>query len=89
MPRKRMSLRAIAQMKRENRQLRERLSSLRHDLSYPIYAGTEIARGSVCTEATASLRTAQRLGFLNVVSVEHDGSLNVRAVKPIFTVAGS
>jgi hypothetical protein len=86
MPRKRMSLRAIASMKRENRRLRDRLSQLRNTLSYPIYAGVEITRGTVCVDATASLRTSQQLGFLNVVSVTQDGSLHVRAIKPDFTV---
>lgn len=83
-----MSLRAIARMKRENRRLHNRLNQLQSTLSYPNYAGIEIAHGTVCTDASASIRTGQKLGFLNIVLVNEDGSLRVRAIKPNFTVGG-
>lgn len=86
MARKRMSLRAIAAMKRENRALRGRLEQLRSALNFPNYQGVQIAHGTICVEAGAAIRTSAKLGFLNVVIPNDSGSFQVRAIKPDFSV---
>ena len=73
---KKLSLRAQARLKRENRELRARLN----DALNGAYPGVVVARVTLCVESKAEVRTAHRLGFSLVVR-ESGGDLILHAVR--------
>jgi hypothetical protein len=76
--RKRMSLRAIARMKRENRELRERLSSAtRRDEYHTLSTWTDFGQRK-CDE----VKTATKLGYTVEVYITGD-SATFTAVKRV------
>lgn len=79
MARKRMSVRAIARMKRENRELHARLSSAKKiDQQTSLTAWTGLSR------LHAEVKTARRLGFTVEVSESGDDGVTTTAVKRVY-----
>lgn len=66
MTRKRMSLRAIARMKRENRELRDRLA-----VAYRVEQRTFMTRWTGVAKLCTEVQTIRKLGF--VVEIVDDG----------------
>ena len=75
-PRKGLSLRAQARLKRENRELRARLNEIVNG-GYP---GTVVSRMAVGAVELATIRTAHRLGYSIVVRDNSDGTIALHAV---------
>lgn len=73
---KKLSLRAQARLKRENRELRERLN----DIINGSYPGTVVSRITLDSTVAAEIRTANRLGFSLVVR-DSGGVLAFHAVR--------
>lgn len=77
MARRRMSLRAIASMKRENRALRETLSAVRHG-GYG--RTTRIVKVTLSDVEDAKIQTAHTLGYTTLLRDNNDGSFSVQAI---------
>jgi hypothetical protein len=70
-----MSLRAIARMKREIRELRAELSAVKTGSR-----GTRVSRLILTSVQDAEINTAHRLGYITVLRNNHDGSFGVHAL---------
>ena len=78
MPRSRMSLRAIARMRRENRELRERLSVAKR-----VEQTTSLTSWTGVSKIHAEVKTATRLGFVVEVSASGDDGITTTAVRRV------
>lgn len=76
MARKRMSLRAIARMKRENRELRNTLSGVKTG-----GCGTRITRLNLLSSEDGKIKTAHLLGYTTLLRDNYDGTFGVVALK--------
>lgn len=75
MPRRRMSLRAIARMKRENRELRDVIDGVKQG-----YRGTRVSKLILSSVQDAEIKTAHTLGYTTLIRDNHDGSFGVMAI---------
>jgi hypothetical protein len=71
-----MSLRAIAQMKRENRELRYEVGAVKNN-----WRSTQIVKLNLSSVEDGMIQTAQKLGFVTTLRDNHDGSFSVYAMK--------
>lgn len=70
-----MTIREQRAARKELKRLRQVVSDVRHG------GGTEIARGTVCAQATGAIVAARRLGFVIVVRDISTGHLVANAIK--------
>lgn len=75
MPRRRMSVRAIARMKREHRELLAVLNGVKQG-----YSGTRVSKLNLTSVQDAEIKTAHRLGYTTLLRDNLDGTFGVHAV---------
>lgn len=75
MARRRMSLRAIARMKRENRELRDVVDGVKQG-----YRGTRVSKLTLSSVQDAEIKTAHRLGYTTLIRDNYDGTFGVMAI---------
>jgi hypothetical protein len=76
MARKRMSVRAMARMKRENRELLNALDGVKQG-----YHGTRVSRHMLASARAAEIKTAHTLGYTTLIRDNFDGTFGVLAIR--------